>query len=616
MQQGSSALALLVALTSVSASYLYINNVKTQQKQEINKVAVDSIRENDEISDINSLARFRSLIENKKVSADVYEPAIFPTNYFETEWKLNLNQTIVNQIDSEKGSVQFLANGVKFSQKSSGSSFNDLVKVLENGSSAVSAASVDRTISIEKVNFKEDDLTLATSLDVKLVDNKGKREVFARIPLKKPVPYDPVLEMRKVGSSTWLQTFSEIEPGNYEIRVLGSGVVLAAEVTISGVVDKKILGLDTSERVVKHKAVNIRAKNEEIGRFTHSFNAFDMDYSPSVCMATPADGTFTYQVRLLGADGEPDGKVATGQITTRANIVEGQLSKEDFIRSCNAVAECEYRDRCDDLGIPECANRQPWEATETAYFAGQLRSKKYPNYSWHNHWDWIRNRISTKAYKICDNIEKMAQVANLTASEINTLSDADLVTRFRQRGSTPEGEYYVDYFAYKEPECKPLPVFQRKACGCFATGTRIRLEDGSEKPIGQLQAGDRVWNPLTKKGQSIRHMTRGPEKVPLFRIASQGQEVTVTGTHPFATRRGVVPAFQLEVGEEIQSVTGTWEKIDSIATQTPADNPPIVWNLELEGPNDDAASHFVEANGLVTGDLLLQTQLQNKQGSN
>lgn len=594
MQQGSTALTLLVALTSVSASFIYIKNSVTLQKQDIDKAALNSGRELNEISDINTLARFRSLIDIKKIDDGVYEPAIYPTNYFETEWKLNPNSTITDQVDKKKIKIEVLGKDVKFSEASSGTSYNDLAYVLKNEPSAASTATVGKTISIKKANFDDDvERFLATSVDVEVVA-KDKRRVNARIPLKAPVPYNPILELRKVGSPAWTTNFSQMDPGDYELRVLGSGVVLAAELTVNG--KTKILGFDSNGKI-NHKAVNIRAVNQEIGRYVDTFLSGDesFDFDRPNCMLIPLDGVFNYELRLIGADGKPQAQGTAGQISMKSKPSGPVLTSEQFKATCNE----------------ECPYIEALEEAEVANPARQVRSGNFTDYSWINNKDWTSTHVENLTFKICENIRNVFANSEVRNMPYMTMSDKEIQTHLWANDT----QRFNQYLAYKEPDCKPRPLFIRGACGCFATGTRIRLEDGSEKAIDQLQGTERVWNPVTKAGQAIRHMTRGPEKLPLFRIESQGRNVLVTGTHPFVTRKGIVPAFQLEEGNEIQSVAGAWERVDAIRMEEPTDDPPIVWNLELEGPNDDADSHFVEANGLVTGDLLLQTQLQGNSGS-
>lgn len=595
MQQGSTALTVLVALTSVSASFLYIRNVNTQQKQSLDKVKVETVRELGDISDINTLARFRSLIANTKTPDGKYEPAIYPINYYDTEWKLNSNQTITDKIVASKGDVKVANGGVEFSQINSKKTFADLVKVLENGQSAAAVASVNRKIVIDKVNFKGEEKTLAESVDVLVTE--GERQIRARIPMEAPIPRDPNLEIRKNGSGPWSRTFTNLDAGEYEIRVLASGVVLVAEVTMGGG-DKITLGMDTKGNIT-HNAVNVKAEQVEIGRFKYSLTG-GFKLNETTCQATPSDGSYTFEVKLLGADKKVYGQGASGKLAVKKTSMPGG----------DVQTEADYMGICKD----ECGYVKDWESKEINFLGDQLRRQDFKDYAWHNNHEHTWEHLPTKGYKICENIKKMSDAARIANNpSYTTMPYAALVKKFRDDGTVDGQEVYLEYIGYDKNNCKErVPLFQRDTCGCFAVGTKIRLEDGSEKPIEQLEAADRVWNPVTQKGQKIRHMTRGPEKLPLFRIQSQGQEVLVTGTHPFATREGSRPAFQLAVGDEIKSVTGEWAQIDSIQMEEPTDNPPVVWNLELEGANGDPNSHYVEANGLVTGDLLIQTQLQSK----
>lgn len=592
-QQGSTAITILIALTSVSMSYLYVSNLTSKQKQGIDKAALQSGRELSEISDINTLARFRSLIGSRKISDGVYKPAVYPSNYFDTAWKTTPNQPVIELIDKNKGTIQVLNDGVKFSKITSSNTFDDQVKVLKGESSATKFASADQTVSIEKVNFKDEAPgTLATSVDVKLTD-KDNRKTYARIPVEMPIPHTPILEMRREGSSSWTRNFSQMDPGMYELRVLASGVVLGAEVWINGQ-KRQTLGWDPATGNITHKAVNIQAENEVIGSFQFPFESFDFD-RPG-CLATPIDGLFNYEVRLLAADGHvQNGGIATGPISLKPHLNTTDLTFDEFRNICSE--QCPY---FSDVQQAEIGNP-----------ALQVRTGNFQDYSWLINWDWTTKHLSAKNYKICENIENLVATSKIRERpDYQSMTDQQISDHLR----SPWGwDVEKDYFAYQKGACNVRRfLFVRGECGCFATGTQIRMEDGSEKPIDQLQETDRVWNPLAKKGQGIRRMTRGPEKVPLFRIASQGKEVVVTGTHPFATKKGLMSAYQLEIGDEIQSVAGDWGKIESIDMQTPVGAQPIVWNLELDGPNDDPDSHFVEANGLVTGDLLLQTKLQNK----
>src|SRR5690606_5001482 len=156
----------------------------------------------------NVLSRFRSLISNRKLPDGSYEPAIYPETYFDSDWTMVENEPITDKIEKSKGAIDFKTNGLRFLAAAKKASFNDLVKVLEGGESVATVASVDRMLTIKKINFKSPEGTLVTSLDVMV--NEGNREVRARVPIEQPLPYDPILEIRKGSSGQWLRDFPNI----------------------------------------------------------------------------------------------------------------------------------------------------------------------------------------------------------------------------------------------------------------------------------------------------------------------------------------------------------------------------------------------------------------------
>ncbi len=158
MQQGSTALTVLVAITAASSSALYLSNVRTQQRQEIRNVAETMDRELGQISDINTLARFRSLINNTKLPDGTYESAVYPENYFDTKWVLKPNDTITDKIKGDSSGAKVIGANVTLSQLASDTSYDELVKVFNPSGkfSAVSAVSTNATVVLKKVNFPTD----------------------------------------------------------------------------------------------------------------------------------------------------------------------------------------------------------------------------------------------------------------------------------------------------------------------------------------------------------------------------------------------------------------------------------------------------------------------------
>jgi hypothetical protein len=150
--------------------------------------------------------------------------------------------------------------------------------------------------------------------------------------------------------------------------------------------------------------------------------------------------------------------------------------------------------------------------------------------------------------------------------------------------------------------------------GCFEANTKIRMGDGSEKPIRQLKENDLVWNPVRQKAMAIRHVTPGPEKLPLWSIQTDSGRVRVTSKHPFLTPSGIRPADELKAGDRILGSQG--EEIIRTVNEDKAAPAEWVWNFEIASDSKDPADHAILADGVVTGDLYLQEQLGQTQSRN
>jgi hypothetical protein len=173
------------------------------------------------------------------------------------------------------------------------------------------------------------------------------------------------------------------------------------------------------------------------------------------------------------------------------------------------------------------------------------------------------------------------------------------------------------YFKYYSPE-------QPKACsiafvtkddkgfvcrnndGCFDELTKIRMADGSDRLITDLRKGELVWNPVTNKPARITKLTIGPENKPLLNVTIGNSTVRVTDSHPFMTRRGWVMARDLNKGVDV--LTGGKNFLPVSKVELGASGRTVV-NLALEGPADQHDLHYVLADGVVTGDLVIQNMI-------
>lgn len=143
--------------------------------------------------------------------------------------------------------------------------------------------------------------------------------------------------------------------------------------------------------------------------------------------------------------------------------------------------------------------------------------------------------------------------------------------------------------------------------GCFDELTKIRMADGTDRLVTQLKMGEFVYNPVTGKPSKITKLTIGPELKPLLNVTIGNSTVRVTDSHPFMTKRGWMTAKQLREGDEVLSGD---KQFRSVRKVTLGESGRTVANLALEGPADRPELHYVLADGVVTGDLVIQNLLQ------
>jgi len=148
--------------------------------------------------------------------------------------------------------------------------------------------------------------------------------------------------------------------------------------------------------------------------------------------------------------------------------------------------------------------------------------------------------------------------------------------------------------------------------GCFDETTLIRMSDGSDRLVTELKIGEFVYNPITKMPARITKLTIGPELKPLINVSVGGRVVKVTDTHPFMTRRGWIQAKNLKTSDQVLSGSKVYLPVTAVELGASGRT---VANLALEGPASQAELHYVLANGVVTGDLVIQNMLELKASS-
>ena len=148
--------------------------------------------------------------------------------------------------------------------------------------------------------------------------------------------------------------------------------------------------------------------------------------------------------------------------------------------------------------------------------------------------------------------------------------------------------------------------------GCFIAGTRLRLADQSEIAVEHVK-GDEVFARPDRTAARSLGGRAGPEVPPvLFLSTASGHHLGVTRTHPMVVQR----AHTLEVLAAADLRVGDLLLVHTPAGLTPTPVTSLDWrvyhgrgyNLRIAGhvPHE----HFVVANGIVTGDLHLQGEVE------
>ncbi len=156
--------------------------------------------------------------------------------------------------------------------------------------------------------------------------------------------------------------------------------------------------------------------------------------------------------------------------------------------------------------------------------------------------------------------------------------------------------------------------------GCVLAGTRIRMADGSEKRVEEVEAGDQV-RACAIESESIldavveRVARHRPEEMGDYYLRLNGT-LRVTPYHPMYANGEWIPAGGLREGDVLLTIGGSRrvETIDAVYDQA------YVFDLALDGPiayfaNELAvptkigfASYFKEAGSRIQGDFMRATR--------
>lgn len=151
--------------------------------------------------------------------------------------------------------------------------------------------------------------------------------------------------------------------------------------------------------------------------------------------------------------------------------------------------------------------------------------------------------------------------------------------------------------------------------GCFVEGTRIRLSDGTDLAVERFTGTEQVSR-SNGTFSPVAHGRSGPEVPPVLTLTTEsGHRLGVTRTHPMVVQRPgmleILAASQLRVGDLLLVTEGAGlvpSRVTSLEWNACRGR---VYNFALEGVNPH--DHFLVANGIVTGDLVLQGEVERTQ---
>jgi hypothetical protein len=164
--------------------------------------------------------------------------------------------------------------------------------------------------------------------------------------------------------------------------------------------------------------------------------------------------------------------------------------------------------------------------------------------------------------------------------------------------------------------------YESCACGCFSKGTKLEVysldsakvinenvELVTKNPNEYLVVSSAGLSSDETKLSAIDLTTRGEESKDLFVIyTDQGNKIKLTSTHPVITYdQRIIQTKDLIVGDLLVGRFNNPLVVTKISKEKTKD---LVYNLLLDAPKEETWSHTLFAEGILVGDTLLQSQLE------
>lgn len=612
-QSGSFTLVAIAAVVALSLTTLLVQKFSRGALHAIDGAKVERNRMETNIAALNSIARYKALVSTSKREDGVYIPTLFARDYYADKWAIIADGPIGGMV-TRKGSK------VTFAERSQNLSLDQIQSLMKSGTTNVPMEKV--SVKLLRIH-KSADRRITTSMDIVATGREanGKSqtiEVPGRLKLEVPTPYNAKIVFRKPGGAlTVMRDGISLADGPYEFAVAVSGVAFDADILFNGQVLQTFGGFDENKKIT-HKAVSYGSKDKIIGPF-FNFNptAPAPEPDPADALTTGSEIFFTTDGTSCGYDPNapqnivhtlgggtaappppPPPVTAEFSVVVRGPDASTSASAGPFVVKVapeipppsedssggGLVTLDDYKTKC----TKECPylGDDPTGGLLGGYAAF---SETQQDVAGMHTFIEAQQRWNIKDYKVCFNFQN-----NNPHNGTYNFHDSDVV-------------------AYDIKTCKRVPIFRRGACGCLTGDTLITLGDGvSQKRIDELTGDDTLYNPILKKAFPLRKLVQGPEEKPLVRLSWADQVINATSNHPFVSEKGVVAASALKAGDRIALPDGSWQTLDQVIQVPPEGELPIVWNLEIEAPDEDKDAHFIVANGVTSGDLVIQMDLEKK----
>ncbi|MBC7659262.1 MAG: hypothetical protein H7249_06095 [Chitinophagaceae bacterium] len=516
-------------------------------------------------------------------------------------------------------------------------SLSQAAAIFENKTTSIITDGPVRTVEIMKLNPE----SIAHPYYIKSVDVRSTRfvkglstgYVYGQIPLAAPVPGAMQLLVKEAGDPSYSTNFgtaaTPLKAGSYTFELLGAGIVYYGVVETGGT--KNVLGLTNGE--VTHQQNNINASlgligitpaislgNTETVTTTSPAPYFTQDLkeniTPTTCgfdvvsgISMSAGGgtitvgggvmTMTANAYLVGVDGTADETTAFSvQMFIAPNVVN--VASSGDLAALGPLNTNSCSNKCDTHPMSTMDNTPSNQPTLDAYLAG-ARTGDLQTFDIN---DTSTAQLQSQGFKgrMCDSWQKYSQYIYTMTGKDQPAAESD--PNWAQIHE--DALHLKEFVAYAEPYCERKTVGYRSAdvCGCFDSQTQIQMANGTLKAISDIRADDVVWNPKTQTAHRVTEVIAGPEAPDMFEIQSGSRTVLVTQFHPFLTDRGLIIATELRQGDILIDGQSTSRVVSIVTKEADKNNLPVVWNLVLEGESND--DHYVNANGIMTGDLYLQ----------